>query len=200
MLKAVPRVIAVAALLGLPMAQAGEMIPWRNHAAPLTFLFGNDFDSHQQSTLRPDGTLWGALYVRYTGVVTADGYPVASHADCNAALADCRVGWMMEGKPAAATFAYQPMHDHPMFSMPRADIPQPGSHSHFHWLGKEMPHHKAQGYMLQLTAKNRFCFIHHGADGAMAGVSCRDNGGVRVEPGIDVATHLNIVPGAAHPM
>jgi hypothetical protein len=49
------------------------------------------------------------------------------------------------------------------------------------------------GYLLQLTAVNRFCFIHHGAEAAMSAASCRDNGGVEVDRGLDIATHLNIV-------
>jgi len=44
----------------------------------------------------------------------------------------------------------------------------------------------------QLTACNRFCSIHHGAEAAADARSCCDNGGVQVEPGLDTATHLNI--------
>jgi hypothetical protein len=181
-------------------ANAGEMYPWRNHAAPYPFLFGNGFDTHQQSRLRGDGSLHGFLYVRYTGVVTADGYPVAGHVDCGAMPGDCVVGWMMEGKPAQAIFSHHPTHDHAMFTMPRAAIPQPGAYSHFHWTGMEMPHHHAQGFVLQLTAKNRFCFVHHGAENAMGEATCSANGGVPVVPGVDIATHLNIIPHAAHAM
>jgi hypothetical protein len=192
--------LGAAALFAFSGADAGDMYPWRNHAAPYPFLFGNDFDTHQQSSLRVDGSLRGFLYVRYTGVVTADGYPVAGHVNCNAMPGECVVGWMMEGKLAHAMFSHHPMHDHPMFTMPRADIPQPGAYSHFHWTGMAMPHHHARGYVLQLTAKNRFCFVHHGAEGAMGGATCSANGGVPVVPGIDIATHLNIIPGAAHAM
>ena len=45
----------------------------------------------------------------------------------------------MHGKPQAATFLYQPMHDHPVFLVSRPDIPQPGSYVHFHWYGPVMP-------------------------------------------------------------
>jgi hypothetical protein len=187
-----------AALIAFSGASAGDMYPWRNHAAPYPFLFGNDLDTHQQSRLQGDGSLRGFLYVRYTGVVTADGYRVAGHVNCNAMPRDCVVGWTLDGKPAQATFSHHPTHDHPLFTMPRADIAQPGAYSHFHWTGPQMPHHHAQGFVLELTAKNRFCFVHHGADAAMAGATCRANGGVPVVPGIDIATHLNIIPGAAH--
>jgi hypothetical protein len=47
--------------------------------------------------------------------------------------------------------------------------------------------------VLQLTAVDRFCFVHHDAASASNARSCRDNGGVSVDPGIDIATHLNIV-------
>jgi hypothetical protein len=56
-----------------------------------------------------------------------------------------------------------------------------------------MPYLSVPGYLLQLTASNRFCFIHHGAEAASGAMTCRDNGGVQVERGVDTATHLNIV-------
>jgi hypothetical protein len=60
-------------------------------------------------------------------------------------------------------------------------------------MGMPMPYVSVPGYLLQLTAFNRFCFIHHGAEAATGAKSCRDNGGVKVERGLDAATHLNIV-------
>lgn len=173
---------------------AAEMYPWRAHQAPFSFVFDNAFDGHQQTRRHADASLDGFLYVRYTGVVTQDNYPVATHVDCNTGAA-CSVGWTLRGKPAQAVLVREPMHDHPLFVVGRADIPQPGSYSHFHWTGMAMPMHHlpAQGYLLELTATNRFCFIHHGAEAAMATASCRDNGGVAVQRGVDTATHLNIV-------
>lgn len=187
---------AITALLAIGSAHAGGMYPWRNHAHPYSFVFGNDLDTHQQADLRGDGSLRGYLYVAYTGTVTSDGHAIATHVNCNSAPERCFVGWTFEGLPARATFYQHPMHDHPLFAMPRAQIPQPGSYSHFHWIGAAMPHYLAEGYVLQLTAKNRFCFVHHGADQASSAATCEQNGGVVVSPGIDLATHLNIVPGA----
>jgi len=65
----------------------------------------------------------------------------------------------------------------------------------FHWLGPvmPMPRQTVDGFLLQLTAVDRFCFIHHGAEAASAAASCRAQGGVEVDPGLDIATHLNIV-------
>lgn len=196
----------VHALAGTALALAGaaaladDGVPWRNHAAPFDFVFGNDFDTHQQSRLGRDGSLRRFLYVRHTGVVTADGLPVATHADCNMA-GDCVVGWRLRGEPAHATFLYHPMHDHPVFQVARAAIPQPGSHAHFHWLGAlPQPLMPAHGYLIELFATSRFCFIHHGAEGALGARSCAANGGVPVVPGIDIATHLNLLAGPPHGM
>lgn len=200
------RVLGSAALAAVTIAAASAasadgFYPWRNHAAPFDFVFGNDIDTHQQTRRRPNGDLRGFFYIRYTGTTTADGYRVATHVDCNS-MPDCVVGWMLEGKPRDAALHEQPMHDHPIFAIARADIPQPGSWSHFHWLGAAMPqpHLPVAGYVLQLTAVDRFCFIHHGADGATPASVCRDNGGVAVERGVDIATHLNLVSAAVHAM
>ena len=172
---------------------AAAFYPWRNHVAPFPFLFGNDIDTHQQTQLKKDGSLSGYFYIHFTGIVTKDGYPVATHVDCNTSA--CAVGWTLDGEPGAATFLYQADDDHPVFLVSRADIPQPGAYAHFHWLSS-MPAAGAvaSGYLLQLTAVDTFCFIHHGADSAQASKTCRENGGIAVNRGIDIATHLNIVP------
>lgn len=184
-------------LSGIGVATAADLYPWRNHAAPFNFLFQNEIDGHQQTRQARDRNLFGFFYVEFTGVITKDHYRVATHVDCNAATSDCTVGWRLEGKPVRAQFLYQTGEDHPVFLVERAQIPQPGAFSHFHWLGS-MPALGAiaDGYLLELTAVDRFCFIHHGAEGATSGSTCRDNGGVNVDPGTDIATHLNIVTSA----
>ena len=173
-------------------AAATDLYPWRNHASPFGFVFGNEIDGHQQTRQARDGSLFGFFYVRFTGVVTRDRYPVASHVDCNA-YPDCTVGWTLNGKPTQATYLYQVGHEHPVFLVSRPDLPQPGAHAHFHWLGQLAFTQAQPGYLLQLTAVDRFCFIHHGAEGATPDRTCRDNGGINVDAGIDMATHLNIV-------
>jgi hypothetical protein len=195
-----PRILFASAALALSTfgsAHAADQYPWRNHEPPFNFVFGNDIDTHQQTRLMRDGSLFGFFYIRFTGVQTKDHYPVATHVDCNAS-SDCTVGWALSGKPISATFLYQTMDDHPVFLAKRADITQPGSPSHFHWLGAvmPMPRQTLNGFLLQLTAVDRFCFIHNGAEAATAAASCRQNGGVNVDPGIDIATHLNIVASA----
>jgi len=190
-------VCAAVALSGASAAQAAEGYPWRQHEAPYDFKFGNEIDTHQQTRQARDGSLNGFFYVRFTGMTTKDRYPVATHVDCNAHT-DCSVGWTLSGKPASGQFLYHAMHDHPVFLVGRSDIPQPGSYAHFHWLGQLMQPNTpmdTKGYLLQLQAVDRFCFVHHDAEMSMpaTGKTCRENGGVAVEPGIDIATHLNIV-------
>lgn len=191
---------ALGLALGLSAAavQAAEMYPWRQHQWPFSFVFDNEIDGHQQTRKARDGSLNGFLYIQYTGVITKDNYPVATHVDCNAAGADCSVGWKIEGQPARAKLVRQPMHDHPIFLLGRADIPQPGSYAHFHWTGMAMPmpYLDAAGYLRELTAVNRFCFMHHGAEAAVSASSCRDNGGINIDRGVDIATHLNIITSA----
>jgi hypothetical protein len=191
------RLLLCVAALGLSATtatQAAEMYPWRSHQAPFGYMFGNEIDGHQQTRLGRDGSLDGYLYIHHTGVVTKDNYPVATHVDCGT-VSDCTVGWKIDGKPSSAKLVRQPLHDHPVFLMARPDIPQPGAYAHFHWTGMTMPmpYLSVRGYVLQLTAVNRFCFIHHSAEAAMSAASCRDNGGVEVDRGLDIATHLNIV-------
>ena len=169
---------------------------WNNHAAPRTFLFGNHFDTHQQSEVGRDGDLSGLLYIRFSGVTTADGWAVASHTDCNA-TSDCTVGWTMAGKLRDAVFLYHAMEDHPVFQIERSQIPQRGAYAHFHRVAPD-EHSSGSGYVLQLFAVQRFCFIHHEAEAADPGRTCEENGGVAVTPGLDIATHLNIVSSAPH--
>lgn len=187
-------VLALFSLEATPAIATGGF-PWKSHAAPFTFLFGNDFDTHQQTQQLPDGSLWGFLYISYTGVVTKDGYRVATHIDCSAS-ASCTVGWRLNGEPGKARFLYQVEPDHPVFLVDRLSIPQPGGHAHFHWLNS-MPSsgQNVDGYLLQLTAMDRFCFIHHEPTAARASrnQTCRSNEGIEVNHGIDIATHLNIV-------
>jgi hypothetical protein len=100
---------------------AAAFYPWRNHAAPFPFLFENDIDNHQQAQLKGDGSLSGYFYIWFTGVVTKDGYRVATHIDCSARL--CTVGWTLDGEPVTATLLYQVRDDHPVFLVSRVGLP-----------------------------------------------------------------------------
>lgn len=179
-------------LLAAGSAVAADLYPWRNHAPPFGFLFGNEIDTHQQTRRGRDGSLFGFFYVRFTGVVTKDRYGVATHVDCNS-VSDCTVGWTLNGKPVNARFLYHVPTDHPVYLVARPDIPQPGAYAHFHWTGSEPFGPSVPGYLLQLTAVDRFCFIHHGAEIATGDRTCRENGGIAVDLGVDIATHMNVV-------
>jgi len=99
-----PRILFASAALALSAfgsAAAADLYPWRNHEAPFSFVFGNEIDTHQQTRLTRDGSLFGFFYVRFTGVQTKDHYAVATHVDCNT-VADCTVGWTLSGKPISA--------------------------------------------------------------------------------------------------
>ena len=180
------------------LAAAGSVsaagVPWTNHARPFSFTFGNDIDTHQQTRKSRNGDLFGFFYIVFTGDTTADGFPVASHGDCNV-VRDCKVGWIINGKTGAGTFLYHVEGDHPVWLVNRSSIPQPGAFAHFHWLGSEHPEAgdpPQAGYFLQLFAVDTFCFIHEGGAPIGSG-TCEDVGGVAVTPGLDIATHVNIV-------
>ena len=113
-------------------ANAADIYPWRNHDGGFSFVFGNDIDTHQQTRRARNGSLFGFFYIQFTGTVTRDRYPVATHVDCNSAGADCKVGWKIDAKPSSGKLVLEPTHDHPVFLIGRADIPQPGSYAHFH--------------------------------------------------------------------
>jgi hypothetical protein len=198
----IPKTLVTLIFIGCTVVAGGvcaQGYPWRDHDGNYAFLFGNDFDSHQQTRLTPSGGLAGFFYVRYTGEVTIDGYPVAVHADCNQ-VGDCRVGWILRGEPGRAIFLYHSMGDHPTWKVERADIPQPGAFSHFHFVGAHPTQtgETRDGYFLQLQAVDHFCFVHH--DVGTGSASCREIDGVPVNAGIDIATHVNIVGSAPMPM
>ena len=79
-----PRILLASAALALSAfgsAAAADLYPWRNHDAPFAFVFGNEIDTHQQTRQTRDGGLFGFFYVRFTGMLTKDHYPVATHVD-----------------------------------------------------------------------------------------------------------------------
>ena len=117
------------------------------HRPPYDFLFDTHIDTHQESQLKNDGTLKGRLYIIYTGDTDPDsGLPVARHPrgemhdeECGVDPIDCKVGWIMRGKPSQAKFVFHSGvdgNDHPVWKLAsRNDIPQRGYFTFFHWLG-----------------------------------------------------------------
>ncbi len=160
---------------------------WKDHAAPFNFLFGNHIDTHQQSKVSNKGKLVGFFYIRFTGVTTDDGIPVAMHANCNQVPDECTVGWKLHGLTMQATLLEKVPGEHPLWCIDPTDLPKQPGYSHFHWFG--LPEHAGnlvvgdtyEGMLLKLTAVETFFFEHHG--------------GFEVTPGIDTATHANIVDG-----
>ena len=158
--------------------------PWKNHAKPYDFEFGNHIDDHQQSKLKKNGELFGFLYITFIG--EKDGTPVAEHCNEDTLPEDCEVGWIIRGifleEEKRPTFVYKANDDHPTWLMAgRNDIPQPGSFSHFHYLGGlPAEGEPSDGYLIELQAVDKFYFRHNKED-------------LLVMPGIDISTHVNIV-------
>lgn len=168
--------------------------PWRDHTKPYDFMFGNNIDSHQQTQLKDNGKLFGFLYITDTGE-EMDGIPVVEHCDKNTPPDDCEVGWIMRGMYLGGykvpTFVYKAEKDHPTWLVgSRNDIRQPGSYSHFHWLGDPPggggfeAGDMRDGYLIELQAVDQFYFRHNEEE-------------ILVMPGIDISTHVNIV--GSHP-
>ncbi len=212
------------------------------HEEPYDFLFDNHFDTHQETKLKKENgdpvSLKGFLYIIFTGETDpVSGLPIARHprgAEHNEACGDdnddeddsdddlaesdtieCFVGWKMKGKPGEAKFLYHSGvngNDHPVWMVKRTQIVQPGSYTHFHWIGEESTDPRAPdevpvecdkinasaledeapsavnvvcpGWFLQIKAVDEFAFDHGGEI-------------VAVRPGIDNATHLNLVTNYA---
>ena len=212
-------VLLIMILTGVP-AMAGDF-----HKPPKDFLFGNHIDTHQENMLKLDkdgnpATLRGTFYVIITDDIDpASGLPVARHPrgpdegeDCNDKATGCVVGWSMEGVPGEATFLYHSGingNDHPVWMVNRVDIPQPGSFTHFHWIGADSDDPRAPadvpvecdvdrageldnnaenvtcpGWFLEIRAVREFAFDHGGEK-------------VPVRPGLDNSTHLNVVTNYA---
>ena len=159
-------------------------LPWTSHAAPFSFLFGNEIDAHQQSLVMSSKRLNGFLYIRYTGE-TIDGIPVAEHTDCGMMALECQAGWKIDGIPADGIYAGHNMENHmPQFCLQPEQV-RPGF-SHFHWLGDPMMGMELDlgqsysGYVMKLVALDTFYFRHHEAL-------------ILVKAGVDQTSHLNIV-------
>lgn len=178
--------ILLALVLVLPTAGvlAATGYPWRDHAAPYTFLFGNHIDTHQQSHLVSGGGLQGFLYIHYTGE-TIDGIPVAEHIDCGTDPSACLVGWALQGVPARATVTGFDDMGMAQFCVSPEVARRTAGFSHFHWLGAPeddmglVQGQSYSGYLLKLTAVDTFYFQHHDMT-------------TLVKPGIDTTSHANV--------
>ncbi len=173
--------------------------PWRGHAAPLDFKFGNMIDSHQQSFVKglvqegegfscPDKSdcqLKGFIYIHDTGAVTDDGFLMAEKAHCPTGT--CMVGWVVKGVYVAeATLVNKSPR---IWMINPEDIPGEPGYSHFHWLGEpKSPHDLVvgetySGYLMKRIAATSFFWLGGpgsgggGGDGGCGGHDTEGGGG-----------------------
>ena len=189
------------------------------HEPPFDYWFGNHMDTHQQTRLNEEGSLFGFLYVIDTGEVDADsGLPIMYHPRglgetyderCGVSV-KCIKGWQLRGQPGHAKFLFHSGvngHDHPVWLVNRVDILQPGHYSHFHWITRSATDQRA-GLVSEACDKvmagqletqephaiNESCqgwFLQLTALRAFA----FEHGGevMPVYPGNDNATHMNLL-------
>lgn len=122
--------------------------PWKDHAKPYGFMFGNLIDNHQQMKLRSDGTLHGFIYIQFTGeeIESApNGVPVARRADCTNPALDCRVGWEVLGIPVKATLLQRGPR---LWELNPASLPVDPEYVHFHWYHEDAYNRNIDPYNL----------------------------------------------------
>jgi hypothetical protein len=95
-------------LLGASASWA-QGYPWKNHAFPYDFHFGNHIDTHQQTRVQNNGDLFGYLYITFTGEITPEGLPVFEHCQLDTPPQACVAGWILRGKPGNETFVFRMM-------------------------------------------------------------------------------------------
>lgn len=165
-------------------AAATESYPWRDHAEPFAYEFGNHIDSHQQSLVK-GSMLQGFFYITLSDQIDqVSGLPEATHGNCEDNPDGCTVGWVWHGKPVEATLIAHGGGQHPTWCIDPADMPRQPGYTHFHWTGEpasamdlatRVP---MDGWLLRLTAVDAFFFTHHG--------------GLAITPGIDYESHANV--------
>lgn len=155
--------------------EVGLGVPWRDHRAPWDFKFGNRMDQHQQSKENGNNQLNGFLYIDFTGAMTKKDVPIAVHTDCSV-TEECTVGWVMHGLRTEAQLI-SAGQGQPQWCIPSGAWPTdaPG-YTHFHWirvdkgLGEATEGESFPGYLLKLTAVERFAFGHsHAGSGGSGG-------------------------------
>jgi hypothetical protein len=175
--------LGIIAIWIVSSAAAQLALPWKDHAAPFSFLFGNEIDTHQQSVIASSKQIQGYLYIRYTGE-TIDGIPVAEHTNCSMMAQECRGGWKFAGSLTDGVYNGHNMDNHmPQFCLSPDQVKS--GYTHFHWLGDPMMDmglvvgQSYPGYMMKLVAVDTFYFRHHEAL-------------TLVKAGPDTISHLNI--------
>ncbi len=161
-------------------AGRSEGYPWRDHAAPYTYRFGNRMDQHQQSKKVGQDQLNGFLYIWFTDETHEDPelgrLPVAQHVDCanppqreDGEPSSCTVGWTMHGiRVQGQLLTYG--GGRPTWCIDPSSMPEQPGYTHFHWeraeegacsgLGRDCLVY--DGYLIKLTARESFRFVHAG--------------------------------------
>ena len=157
-----------------------ESYRWNDHRSPYTFTFNNHFDTHQQTQEIGKNGLTGFFYI--TIFDEDNGIPVADHGDCEENPEGCTVGWTLQGIRMQAKLLEKGMGQHPQWFIPAENMPRQPGYTHFHWIAEDNEElivgEIYDGYLLKLTAREKFFFEHHGT--------------FLVEPGIDYETHFNV--------
>jgi hypothetical protein len=173
-------VLLVLALTGFQNVLADDTdldtgYPWRNHAPPFNFRFGNMIDSHQQTMEVDGGLLSGFIYIYFNGETTSDGIPKAQRANC--ALQDCSVGWAIQGVPVRATL----LQKGPRFwYINSEDMPSQPGYTHFQWVGDPRSPHdlvtgeEYDGILMRRIAPQSFFWLGNvdASGGHSGGESC----------------------------
>ncbi|MGB5986434.1 MAG: hypothetical protein WBG37_14100 [Desulfobacterales bacterium] len=188
------------------------------HNPPRDFLFGNHFDTHQETAFKDKngGELSGFLYIILTGETDeASGFPIVRHPrgagmgeECEVDV-DCVPGWQIDGTPSEAKFISHGGvngNDHPIWLVNRAELPYPGGFIHFHWITTASSDYRSSSVpaacnfdtagelapdAVDVTCPGWFLQIRAVRNFAF------EHGGeiVPVRPGMgtEIATHLNLV-------
>lgn len=176
-------------LLAVPTARADDSdvdadYPWRFHAAPFAFTFGNQIDSHQQSRVVDGGMLQGFLYIHDTGTFTTAGLPIAERARCP--HMECHVGWVLKGVFISAVLVQKAPR---IWLVDSGSLPQEPGYNHFQWLGEpHTPHDLVigqtyNGILLKRIAPEPFFWLGGSGSSRGGGHDEGGSGGCSGDPG-----------------
>jgi len=174
--------------------------PWKHHAAPYDYKFGNMIDSHQQSFVDKTGNqLKGFIYIHNTNDDYAPGIPTADKAHCK--NQPCMVGWLIKGVKVSATLMKKGPR---IWLVDPNDLPKEKGYTHFHWICEkgddECPHsahdlvvgQEYSGFLMKRIAPAPFFWLGGpgtggGGPGGSGGGGC--DGGTHDDGGCTDGTH-----------
>jgi len=176
--RVLPMLLIVFIIFGSSVALAddGDLdadYPWRFHAPPFDFSFGNMINSHQQSSIDSNNVLHGFIYIHDTSEIAEEGIPIAEKAHCP--TQDCRVGWVVKGVPITATLVSKGPR---IWLVNPNDLPVEPGYTHFHWVGD--PHSPQDlvigqdypGILMKRLAVSTFYWLGGNGKGGSGGGGC----------------------------